>query len=198
MQGKDLQPLQDRLTATLSCRPNMLVGCARQNSLQRERQHDTTWRLIRGNAVLHAMGNKIEVEYPFGFFDAYVRQATSSTVSLLQFRGGRWKPWWNDDAQMVAACVDVFTAYEVSSIILFQELEGILTANLIELAEDHEAMVEAAVNMHTEVPVWRIPKNEGRGMAWCQHCTVRNACDGIDLEYGQTGDWSKKGASRGR
>ena len=197
MQGKDLQVLQKDLTRILSCRPNMLVGCARQNSLQREREHDTTWRLVRGNAVLHAMGMKLDVEYPFGFFDVYIR-ADNDGVLVLQFRGGRWKSWWHDEAQMVAACVDVYTDYKVNGIVLMQELEGILTANLIELAGDHETMVEIAMDMHRTEPVARIAKDDGRGRAWCQHCTVHNACDAADLEYGQTGDWPQKGAGRGR
>ena len=197
MQGKDLQVIQNDLTRILTCRPNMLVGCARQNSLQREREHDTTWRLVRGNAVLNAMGMKLDIEYPFGFFDSYIK-ADDDGILVLQFRGGRWKPWWREDSQMMAACVDVYTDYKVNGIVLMQELEGILTANLIEPAGNHEGMVEAAVNMHSEIPVFRVAKNEGRGRAWCQHCTVHNACDAADLEYAQTGDWPEKGASRGR
>ena len=93
---------------------------------------------------------------------------------------------------------DLTVNYNVSGIVLMQELEGILTANLFELAGDHEAMVEAAMNMHGEVPVSRIAKNDGRGRAWCQHCTVHNVCDAADLEYGQIGDWPQKGAGRGK
>lgn len=188
MVHKDAQTIQNTLTNALVTRPLLLMGCMRQNVLQQGTDNEATWRVVRGNALLHHLGWKLAVTYPLGVFDVYVSGAQDG-IGVLQFRGGRWKPWWVEDAQMVAACVDVYTTYTVDGILLLHEDSGTLAVNSIDPPANPVELVNNALQACHFTPTTRIRRNSRRGRAWCQHCTVRSSCELMDLEYGDTSDW---------
>lgn len=185
--GKDLVSQLYSLLAVRQCK---LVGCLRQNSLIGDGEE--RWRMIRGNAILHALGRKVTIEYPLGIFDAFIRQDEEGT-HLLTFRGGSMKKFWEDDAQMLAACVMVFSQLPIDTIKIVREEDGKIQIHTLLPEQDADHMVESALTEWDQKPVGRIYRQSTRGRIWCPHCPVASRCAAIDLEYGQTKDWPSGG-----
>jgi len=172
----------EKLKRLLTTRESELVGCTRRNRLA----HDlpVPWRFMRGNSLLAVLAMKIRMNTPIGEIDVFYE-----APDLLAFRGGTWKPWWNEDFRLLAAIALLYLSGNVRGVHVFQELDGELSERYV----DAPSLGEAQGLVQDALEKWRafarIPKNGPRGFASCPHCPVKRACDALDLEQGATNDW---------
>jgi len=183
---KPSDPLLLRLTEQLALRHPPLVGCPRQNVWAPER----AWRYVRGNAVLSAIGTKLTISAPFGAFDIYATRDDRGWI-VLQFRGGEWRPWFEDDAKLLGALILLYSDLRPSQIAFILENRGALTARYISPpeADDARRLVADALAGWPGDPPPRIAKNTPRARVLCPYCPAYTRCQAADLETGATGDW---------
>jgi len=132
----------------------------------------------------------MEVVTPAGTFETYVAFGWYKVGEcvVLTFRGGRWKPWWDDDLRLLAALVTRYH-YPVTGVVALNELDGELREHYVS-APSSEWADEA---IRKAIERWegsqRIPKNSDRAKSYCLYCPVKARCDALDLEKGDTNDW---------
>lgn len=186
---KPSDPLLQQLVERCSTQWPMLVGCPRQNVWAPEQP----WRFTRGNALLAALGTKITISWPFGVFDVYVAKPDHDpSWVVLMFRGGEWRPWWEDDARLLGALVLLYSHLDPKQIAILIENRGDLTARYISIPEVDEArrlVADALVGWPGNPPP-RIARDTPRAQAVCPRCPVLAQCEASDLETGATGDWA--------
>jgi len=142
------------------------------------------WRNYRGNAILKVLATgKARHSSPLGDFELYIRYPY-----ILQFRGGKKKPWWESEVQKLLALTSGTEKAFYEGCILIQELDGELHEHYIVSPSPAEAaqivlgLTERAEDLH------RIMKNSQQAYM-CRFCTVKRQCDALDLERGETDDW---------
>ena len=142
--------------------------------------------MLRGNAILHIIAEKLSVEAGTGAFDVYHR-----APFLITFRGGKWKPWWEDDIQLLAALVVTYSDISTEGTLVIHELDGDVTLRYIPLPPNVEALVNrATTDWNPDTTRSRISKKSGRAAVLCKYCPIRSECARLDLEYGMTEDWT--------
>lgn len=181
------QTLLQQLAKAVECRWPVVVGCARQNILSPVRP----WRHARGNALLALVGVKAVVSAPFGPFDVFYRMDERGQTQLLQFRGGDWRPWWDEDLTLFGALVAVYSNLNPVSIAVLHENRGDLTARYISVDREHaHTLVSETLTHYAVDPPTRIAKNGLRARATCPYCPAATSCKVIDIDTGQTDDWT--------
>lgn len=176
--------LLDKLAQTVWARPAKVIGCTRQHILW----PDKPWRWLRGNAILSAIGEKVEIEAPFGAFGVFL-VVDGEKIWLLQYRGGNWCPWWDEDAALLASLVSSYTQFKVAGTVTIVELDGQIRLHYTELPAEAAALTKEAVDRWTNQA--RLPKDQPRARTVCRYCPVKNQCELMDLERGETADWQK-------
>ena len=125
--------------------------------------------MLRGNAILHIIAEKRPVDTGTGVFDVYHRPPF-----LVTFRGGKWKPWWEDDIQLVAALAITHSDIEFDGTIVLHELDGDVTLKYIPSPPNVEALVQTATSQWDPEEVhYRIPKDGARAAVLCKYCPVQ-------------------------
>jgi len=166
------------LQKTLTTEPCPFLGCVRANKWAAAK-----WRNLRGDALLAALSEKWLINTPFGDFHIYVYGP-----HIVQFRGGQWRQWWDDDCKLLCALVATFSSLQPDGVIILQEVDSELTEYYVAAPhyEEGKQLVEQALAQ------WkvdgRIAKNSPRA-AMCTYCSVKRRCDAKDLEEGATKDW---------
>jgi hypothetical protein len=107
---------------------------------------------------------------------------------ILQFRGGQWKDWWQEDCKLLGVIVNTYSSLHVSCVDLIQEVDGKLYAHYIGVPTGDEAQRLASRALQSWWGEDRIAKNSPRAYV-CQFCSVKGRCDALDQERGQTTDW---------
>jgi hypothetical protein len=164
-----------------------VVGCPRQNRLAQS--HDSDWRWLRGQALAAVVGTRHTITTPQFYFDIWTVQDPTGDLYLIEFRGGKRKPWWHEDLTLTLAFVLVHSSLPVVGAVLVQELDNSLYIDYIgapSLDEAQPLVSEALARWHNHS---RIPKNGSRALASCRYCTVASSCDQLDLERNETQDW---------
>jgi hypothetical protein len=141
---------------------------------------------MRGNALLALAGIKVSGTTPVDDFDVFLGQYRSV---IYTFRGGKWKPWWDEDLRMLGALGVLYLNEALEGVIVLHELDNDITEVYIPAPSKDEAslLVERAVIGWREFA--RIPKNSPRALVLCQYCPIKRQCDALDLEKGDTSDW---------
>lgn len=166
----------------------LLTGCARQRKLTRD-DRPTTWRTVRGDAVLRCLGTRTQIDTEVGPFDAFIAAVANGELMLV-FRAGREQPWWQEDIEVQMACAQLAGA-TITGTLLIQELDSELTFRYFDCLDLTKArtLVDAATERFNTTA--RIAKNGARGRGQCPHCPVKAKCDFIDLSKGENLDWPK-------
>lgn len=176
-----VKELIDRLSVT----PCNLVGCVRQNLLLADAPED--YRNIRGNALLALIGERVLLDAPSGAFHVFTFDEGNGPVLLL-FRGGKPKPWWDEDARVLLAVVNTYGFRCYEAVILY-ELDSRLYSYRVPAPSTEMAksiIAERALKYRTFA---RISKKTYRGRVICSHCPVKAECDRVDMERNETSDW---------
>lgn len=183
--------LLGELQAKLYLRPSELLGCARRN---RWAEEFVQWRSRRGNALLLLAADDVAVvETPAGFIDLPVHY-DHGVAELLQFRGGVWKAWWEEDIQLLLAIARVYSLLDLVGCTVFCEDQGDLTTRYISADQlAAHALVAAALKRWERFV--RIAKDGPRSYTMCPYCPVKERCDAEDLQTGATTDWPRLASS---
>lgn len=171
-------PILPQLQKTLTTEPCPFLGCVRSN-----KWGALKWRNLRGDALLSVLGEKWCIITPFGDFHVYVYGP-----HLLQFRGGAWRQWWEEDCKLLCALVSSFASLQPDGVIILQEVDSELQEHYVAAPQYDigKQLVDSALQQ------WqvdgRIAKNSPRA-AMCTYCSVKRRCDAKDLEERATTDW---------
>jgi hypothetical protein len=142
------------------------------------------WRNIRGDAILSAIGMRGAIVVPsVGTFEIYLYGEW-----LLQFRGGRHKPWWDGDCKLLVAIVNAHSVLHLRGACIIEELDGALSEYYVEAPVGDEAQQLVAHALQAWQTEGRIPKNSPRAYV-CHFCAAKRSCDATDVERQETHDW---------
>jgi hypothetical protein len=182
--------LIERLDQITQMRPFPLMGCVRRN-VWTEGAEAQTWKWRRGTALLAVAAHKSAFVWPGGVFDCF-STFTQDGLVLFIFRGGKPKPWWRDDAMVLAGAIATNSAFVLAGVCVVFEVDGALHERYFEAPAEEAAAryMEALEGWKGEHPT-RINKQSPRGTVICKSCPVKNRCDALDMELGETGDWRK-------
>lgn len=179
--------LRQHIIDRLRVRGAVLLGCHRRNNWEDE----SSYRMLRGNAILKMAGQSYMVQTPAGAMDFYVE---TETDSLLQFRAGsEWRQYWMDDAAIIWAFVH----------------SQLGLSNIIKFIVEHKGNIKIVERMVPNVPDeevisrvlklynsnGRLAKNTQRAYHVCRYCPFKARCDALDISRGDTDDW---GANYGK
>ncbi|OHD28403.1 MAG: hypothetical protein A2Y38_16635 [Spirochaetes bacterium GWB1_59_5] len=180
--------LIEELHRKFKARKALPVGCIRQNILLEA----PIWRDLRGNAVLAGLGTWVTIDAKeAGEFDVWLKQDKFG-VHLLQFRGGKRKQWWVSDCQDLMCLILNHTSLLLKGCWLISELDGTLSVEYIDAPAYEEAVTRTTQLLEDLRKQVRIRKNSPRGQAACPRCPAKNTCDALDLENGETADWTNE------
>ncbi len=186
-----VDPLEE-LMDVLCARPPVLVGCIRRN-VWVGWDEEKYWRM---NALLHCIGQRCEVHYPLGSFTVWVRTNSEGAYDLLQIRGGRYKNYWEQDCNNIAALVNAYTDFDVIGTLLLHEFDNAIRVRYYACPANAQAVVNGLMEIYhsgtKESPV-RITKDSQRGRIYCYRCPVRKRCEAKDIELGEILDWPHRG-----
>lgn len=176
----------DELQTKLYLRQSELIGCPRRNRWIEEPQ---LWRFLRGNAlVLLSADDVAVVETPVGFVDIPVHYTAEGPAEIIQFRGGKWKAWWEEDIQLLLSIALIYSELNPPGCVVIHEDQGDLTTKYIQSEPANaQGLVEAALKRWERFN--RIAKNSSRAYVVCPYCPVKERCDAEDLQTGATADW---------
>jgi len=178
-----------KLERSLYAKGSELVGCQRQNRIRGE---DNSWRFIRGNALCAHLGYKIRASTPIDDFDVFFRQDEELGDIIVTFRGGSWKPWWDEDIQLLGALSKLYVCQTLSSVLVLHELDSSIQGVVRPVGDLDECskLVQAALDKWRDMG--RIRKDSPRAQALCQFCPVWRECNRLDLERGDIHDWNRR------
>lgn len=176
------------LQTKLYLRYSELIGCTRRN---RWAEEIVQWRSRRGNALLLLAADDVAVlETPAGFVDLPIHYTSSTEAELLQFRGGTWKAWWEEDIQLLLAVSRVYSTLGLTGCVVLHEDQGDMTTRYI-AAESLTSHVLVAAALKRWERLDRIAKDGPRATTMCPYCPVKERCDAEDLQTGATADWPR-------
>jgi len=181
--------LVEETMGLLQNKPPVLIGCVRRNEWH---GWDNIWKLIRGNAILQCIGERVAVKYPLGVFVVWLRENREDAYDVLQFRGGPYRYWWDQDCRNLASLVSVYTSLNITGTVLFHEFDNVLRTRYYPRPADSKAVVEALMlhyHSGTEESPIRLKKDTQQGRVYCYNCPVKQRCDAKDMELGETTDW---------
>lgn len=194
-EAETAETLEKQLKHMLYCQPPVLVGCVRQN-VWTGMDWAKSWRVMRGNSILHLIATREEITTPVDSFCIYYGPSfPNNKIDLYHFRGGKRKGWWEMDLDLTAALVETYSNFRVSGSTLVNEVDGELVTLYFEYTDTVAAKSEelangALQNYHPNNPK-RINKSSGRAAVSCKWCPVKSACDSFDLTEGGTEDWPR-------
>jgi len=168
----------------LELRPFPLLGCPRRN-----RWSGRPWRTDVGAAVLALLGQKVTVAWAGGESDVFL----TPQGSLLLWRGGPWRSWWQDEAILLAGMVRASGASPVPGVLVIFEVDGKAAMRYLEAPvpaaeRSYEETAAAwAVGGEDAPPRWH--RRSERAKVICPKCPVRQRCEAIDRVNGATADW---------
>lgn len=177
---------REKLLQDLALKDPGFIGCRRRGKWSSQ---SSTWRFMRGNALLAQLGSKTQLETPAGPFEYY-----TLADHLLQFRGGPFSPHWLEDFYDAWAVAQYWNSNEELSrhIILVHEDRGNMQLEVHSVPESIDAAVRAA-KILTELqadPPGRISKATAYAIKVCRFCPVRIRCNTQDKFEGNMVDWS--------
>lgn len=178
------------LQTKLYLRTSELVGCTRRN---RWSESALQWRSRRGNALLLLAADDVAtIETPAGFVDLPIHYVQQDHIDaeLLQFRGGTWKAWWEEDIRLLLAMTRVYSTLGLTGCVVLHEDQGDLTTRYI-AAEPLMAHAMTATALRHWEQFARIAKDTVRAFTVCPYCPVKERCDAEDLQTGATADWPR-------
>lgn len=185
--------ITDELERCLRTDNPIFIGCIRRNEWTKGEV--VPYRFYRGNSLLALVGQRTKIAYPPGFFDAWVREKGDGGYDVLTFRGGPYKPYWDEDCRLLAACVAAYTALQIDGCMLLHEFDNTLRVRYFGLPADYKCLVEQQVEAWkagTPEEPTRLGKHTRRAYSYCYNCPVLDKCDALDLIKGDTGDWPQQ------
>jgi hypothetical protein len=146
------------------------------------------WNLMRGNALLAFCGQKQGVNTTAGYLELYTTSDLDRPV-ILQFRGGKEKPWWREDMELLGSIGVYYLEPKPTGVLVLQELDNSLNELYYPAPADERCreLVSEALDRWRNNK--RIHKNTQRARAYCYSCPVRAKCDSLDIENGEQQDW---------
>jgi hypothetical protein len=183
MKNPALELVQRKLD-TLELAPLPLLGCPRRN-----RWSAKPWRSDVGTAVLGLLGLRARLPWGEGEADVFIEH---SGLPLL-WRAGPWRDWWIDDATLLVGMVRATTALRPSGAIVVHEVDGRTQARYIQcpVPESQRSFRERNDAWQAggdEAPP-RLNRRSPRARVVCPRCPVRQRCEAVDRERGETADW---------
>jgi hypothetical protein len=175
--------VRHRLTY-LHLHPFPLFGCARRNVWTRKAMRSDV-----GAAVLSFVGSKQPISWEGEVVDVVV---APDGKALCLWRPGPWRPWWIDEALLLAGMVRARSNIRAEGVFVLHEVDGETHVRYIETPVAEASRVyEAALagwRSQREVPP-RWNRRTERAQYVCPKCPVRHRCEAVDLEHGATHDW---------
>lgn len=166
-----------------------LVGCRRRGVWNEDQ--DISYRWFRGNALLGVVGVPASMNTPAGWLQYY--EYDSTTLVILQFRGGKWNPDWTVEFYDLWSLVHEYSGAKPEPyIMVLHEYRGDLDVKKIDIPEalNPQVRVEKILAEFTSEPPGRIPKSGPRAARICPHCPFKQRCDATDTLRGETNDYS--------
>ncbi len=162
-----------------------LSGCHRRNIAERDRE--PKYSLIKGNAILLALGaQKVYFTTPVGPSEHF-----RLGDKIVTFRAGSWQMYWAEDVAVeVAVVAEYSTLKGISNIgLIAWENKGELSIVDID-ASQFKVDPSALVTSYTTNG--RMTKSNRKALRVCPNCPIKARCDTYDITLGQTLDWHAK------
>ena len=160
-----------------------LSGCMRRNQWDLRKPK---YSLVKGNAVLFTMGaERVTISTPAGPSDHMI---LGTKVCL--FRAGPWRPYWVDDAHAEIKLLRVcgIAAHDVA--LIAHENKGELVVKEVDCGDHPDCYMSDLTSLFKFYKEQdRILKHDQRALRICRSCPVKQKCDALDRERGETSDW---------
>jgi hypothetical protein len=177
--------IEQKLRKHLHLEDSGLVGCKRRNLWTSD---NTSWRWIRGNALLALAGEKTGTHTPAGYHEFF-----HTGPFVLAFRGGPWKDYWVDDFLDLWSLAAEYWPHELSrTILVLHENAGELDIKYLPVPDslNPAERVEGMLAHLRADPPGRISKGATQARHVCWYCPAKARCDATDRLRNETHDWS--------
>lgn len=164
--------------------PFPLMGCPRRNRWK------GGWRSDVGAGVMAWMGYRSAVSWPGGLVDVYLTHVDNSPMI---WRAGPWRDWWLEDAMILGGMISAQTSLPISRVYVLHEVDGQTLVRYVEIPvqeaeQKYRDLVGAWIEGGDDLPP-RIHRRSERARRICFKCPVRQRCEAVDREAGNTEDW---------
>ena len=164
--------------------PFPLIGCPRRNRWSGCQAYEA------GTVVLFTIGNGVRVRWPGG--ETTVWMASPFDMgALLLWRSGPWRDWWIDDAIVLGGMLQAQWWTGAEAVVL-HEVDGRIHVRYLDIPSEAVATYEHLKEKwltggEDHPPRWN--RRSPRARMGCPRCPVRQRCESLDRETGQTQDW---------
>lgn len=141
--------------------------------------------VAKNNALLLSSGAVIvRFNTPVGVSEHLLMEPSE----IVTYRSGQnVHGYWYEDLGLELAIANRFGGGLIYTGTLFWEHDGTIAS--MSPVHPREDLLDQSLELLRTSPVGRMAKNTARALAVCRYCKSKSACDALDRQLGETGDW---------